>query len=210
MIRIGVADVPYVYGFHTALRTIPENSIKAALSSTTDDIILCNLADYIRGCIDIDIHYCCMSEYCTQDFIEALYFMEGLLKGTCSESYRKSFRKILRLFGIETLLLSGYLSSITGRDFHVIPTLPCELKDLSEANIQLNISDTNLIPSVEDWLELSGWLSTHFTFASEFDYITHISPERCATNKYASYEYQMLSSLREDSYDKFLLYKEDS
>ena len=216
MQRIDTATVIPLYSFHTEqlrehlLRVL--QNMKNRLSP--DMTYICNFIDFVDGCISTDMYSCCGLQYTPQVFMNTRMFLDSYLtSGAIQTEYLPYFRKTLRLFGIETCILTVWLRHcFQNEEVKVIPTLPLLLINnmVRDQLISVNYADTTDMPTRNEWLDLTGSICREFTYAAMFPFVEALKPEQCLKNHYNLYMFQLLNTLRDTDFKTFTLFREES
>lgn len=204
--RFVSVDIPVIYSMHTQqLRELLSSQIEKTFATITDTTIYINLADFINGCTLTNIYYCCLPEYTARTFRNAGYFLDNLMvSDVFDDQYLADFKAVLRLFGIDTAILSFWISYLCGKHYEVIPTVPEKLIRKLQNNPILSFvpADLNYIVSDEEQLETIGAIQNEFRYAGEFPLAVQMS----TSDTHSKYLYQLMKTLLPESFKTFPLY----
>lgn len=204
--RFVSVDIPVIYSMHTQqLRELLSSQIEKTFATITDTTIYINLADFINGCTLTNIYYCCLPEYTAKTFRNAGYFLDSLMiSDVFNEQYLADFKAVLRLFGIDTALLSYWISYLCNKHYEIIPTVPEKLIRKLQNNPILSFipADKNYIPSDDKQLETLGAIQTEFRYAGEFP----LAEQASLHDEHSRYLFQLMEMLLPENFKTFPLY----
>lgn len=207
--RIAPADIPVLYGMHTLqLRELTSTIVVQSLADIAQPLIV-NLADFICCCTTTNIYYCCLPGYSADTFRNAGYFLNTiLLQNLFDKTYFDDFKKVVRLFGIDTALLCFWIRYICQKNISVWPVVPKSLVTCLSTNDKLSFTvfdkSSVSLPTEDIWLTTIGQIQREFHYAGEFPLAAEASLSKF-NEKDVAYLYTLLSTLSDTSFTKFPL-----
>lgn len=203
--RISQSALPVFYGFHTAeLSQLLEGTVIRQINQEVPPVhILLNLAEYVQCNLSLNLYQCCAPEYTTEVFKQAELFMTALLmQGELRSAYLTSFKKVVRLFIVDTVLMNVWLSQIVAGRARVFPTVPNMLYEaLSKADYNLFVTDA--VQCDITLAEAVGRIQTEFRYAGNLPLLKYLEDN---DSEHSQYMAQLLQIVCKPDYSKILLW----
>lgn len=202
--------IPFLYGMHSvelsdSLSPSLRDSLTAKKKLDGSVTLVINLADFIASCARVNMYRCCLPEYSADVFNGSMYFLDGLLVSReFNKEHYATFKRILRLFGVDTALLYFWLRSCCCSSVEILPTVPVALYKYMQSGEYIEFTTVAQDINAEHLTEAVGGIQREFRYAGNIPLLDSLGvPENMEPQ--TRYMYSLLHSLYRDDYHIFPL-----